>query len=427
MSMMKRGLHMNDRLFSDSIQYQAVLANLEKNNGQIKCAICGKILVSKAECHFDHILAYAKGGKSTLDNCQILCANCNLSKSDKELQDFMLEEKAKRFMSGELINIDAVSIPQQTQINDEGKMTKEKFDAIVGVFIKKNGTIKKVDFTRDRNGLPSITYVNKYYGSMNELKLAFGLKIDIVWNRENIWERLVEYSRTNPAFKQADLTKENGLPSLPCILSYYTEYKNFSEIKIALGLELNYELWTKERVVESCRKYLETHSKITLKDLRKENGLPTAKVIYNFYGTMQKFQEEIGSEVSKSQEFISKEELLNTAKTIINQKGSSFENRTAFLEVFPYSQAVIISRFGSFDAFAKVANIVVLNTKKAKYTKQEVDTIILSYLKSGNPIPSSAKQLSILNLPSSSTILRFYDDWKEPFVIFSKMISITSK
>ena len=417
---------MSDRLFSDSVQYQAVLTNLEKNNGQIKCAICGKVLVSKAECHFDHIFAYSKGGKSTLDNCQILCTDCNLSKSDKEMHEFMLEEKAKRFMSGMTLNPDAsATTPQVT--NDNGRMTKEKFDAIVGAFIKKHGNIKKVDFTRDKNGLPSISYVAKYYGSMNGLKLAFGLKIDVVWNRENIWSTLVEYSKTNPEFKQADLTKDNGLPSLPCILSYYPEYKNFSDIKIALGLELNYELWTKEKVIEACRRYLETHSKITLKDLRKENGLPTAKVIYNFYGTMQNFQEEIGSAVSKSQDFISKEELLSAAETIINQNGSTFENRAAFLEVFPYSQSVIISRFGSFDSFAKAANIIISNTKKAKYTKQEVDELILSYLKSGNSIPTSAKQLSALNLPSSSTILRFYDDWKEPFIIFSKMISITSK
>lgn len=417
---------MSDRLFSESVQYQAVLANLEKNNGQIKCAICEKILVSKSECHFDHIFAYSKGGKSTLDNCQILCTDCNLAKSDKELHDFMLEEKAKKFMSGVTLNSDTVSTPPQTNV-DDGKMTKEKFDAIVGAFVKKHNSIKKVDFTRDKNGLPSISYVTKYYGSMNELKSAFGLKIDIVWNRENIWSTLVEYSKYNPEFKQADLTKENGLPSLPCILSYYPEYKNFSDIKIALGLDLNYELWTKEKLINACRKYLETHTKITLKDLRKENGLPTSKVIYNFYGTMQKFQEEIGSEVSKCQDFISKEELLHTAKTIINQKGAIFENRTAFLEVFPYSLSVIISRFGSFDSFLEAANITISNTKKAKYTKQEVDNIILSYLKNGNSIPSSAKQLSAHNLPSSSTILRFYDDWKEPFIIFSKMISITSK
>ena len=417
---------MNDRFFSENIQYQAVLSNLEQNNGQLKCAFCGKNLTSKSECHFDHILAYAKGGRSTLDNCQILCMDCNLSKSDKEMHDFLLEEKAKRFMSGENIDRDLSPASKNSVITNE-KMSKEKFDTVVGEFIKKKGNIKKVDFTRDKNGLPSVAYVTRYYGSMNELKLAFGLKPDAVWNRDNIWDRLVEYSKTNPEFKQADLVKENELPSLPCILSYYPEYKNFSDIKIALGLGLNYELWTKEKVIGACNQYLKTHTKITQKDLKKENGLPTAKVIYNFFGTMKNFQEEIGSEVSKRQEFISSEEIMAAVKEIVCQYGSTFESRNAFLEVFPYSLSVILHRFGSFDSFIQLANIKLLNTKKAKYTKQEVDNIILAYLKDGNSIPTSAKQLSTLNLPSSSTILRFYDDWKEPFVVFSKMISFTSK
>lgn len=417
---------MNDRFFSENIQYQAVLSNLEQNNGQLKCAFCGKNLTSKSECHFDHILAYAKGGRSTLDNCQILCMDCNLSKSDKEMHDFLLEEKAKRFMSGENIDRDLSPASKNSVITNE-KMSKEKFDTVVGEFIKKKGNIKKVDFTRDKNGLPSVAYVTRYYGSMNELKLAFGLKPDVVWNRDNIWDRLVEYSKTNPEFKQADLVKENELPSLPCILSYYPEYKNFSDIKIALGLGLNYELWTKEKVIGACNQYLKTHTKITQKDLKKENGLPTAKVIYNFFGTMKNFQEEIGSEVSKRQEFISREEIMAAVKEIVCQYGSTFESRNAFLEVFPYSLSVILHRFSSFDSFIQLANIKLLNTKKAKYTKQEVDNIILAYLKDGNSIPTSAKQLSTMNLPSSSTILRFYDDWKEPFVVFSKMISFTSK
>ncbi len=417
---------MNDRFFSDSVQYQAVLLNLEKNNGQLKCAICGKGLVSKSECHFDHIFAYAKGGKSTLDNCQILCEDCNLSKSDKEMNDFILEEKAKRFMAGETITPDIYFTEQQSKIEDS-KMTKEKFDTIIGAFIKKHNNIKKIDFTRDKNCLPSVAYVTKYYGTINELRLAFGLEIDTVWNRENIWQRLLKYSEMNPEFKQTELKKENNLPSLPCILSYFPEYKNFNDIRIALGLNLNYELWTKERIVDACQKFLKTHSKITLKDLRKENGLPTSKVIYRIYGTMQNFQEEIGSEVSKINEYISKEELMRVTQELIQKNGSTFKDRALFFEVFPYSLSVIIHRYGSFDSFAREANITILNTKKAKYTKQEVDDLILSYLKSGNPIPASAKQLSSLNLPSYSTILRFYDDWKEPFVIFLKMINITSK
>ncbi len=416
---------MNDRLFSDSVQYQAVLSNLEKNGGQLKCAVCGKILMSKAECHFDHILAYAKGGKSTLENCQILCKECNLSKSDKEMHAFMLEEKAKRFMAGANIESDPAPSSPPTHM-DNSKMTKETFDAAVGAFIEKQGSIKKVDFTKEKNGLPSVMYVTKYYGSMKGLKSAFGLKTDVAWNRENIWQALQEYSKTNPRFKQADLTKENGLPSLPCILSHYPEHKSFSDIKTALGLDLNYKLWTKEEVIVVCRRFLETHNKITQKDLGRENGLPTTKVIHNFFGSMQNFQEAIGSEVSKCQTFISKEELMRAAQEIVLQEGSTFESRTAFLKVFPYSQSVIIHRYGSFESFLKSAEITIASTKKAKYTKQEVDESILLYLKSGKPIPSSAKQLSSLNLPSSSTILRFYDDWKEPFVIFQQMLTMTN-
>ena len=347
-------------------------------------------------------------------------------KSDKELHDFILEEKAKRFMSGDTIDVNVSPLPQQKTINDD-KMTKERFDAIVGDFIKKRGNIKKVDFTRDKNGLPSVTYVTKYYGTMNELKAAFGLDVDVAWNRENIWEKLTEYSKTNPEFKQSELKKENGLPSLPCILSYYPEYKNFSDIKTALGLTLNFEFWTKEKVLLASAEYLKTHKKITEKDLRKENGLPTSKVIYNFFGSMQNFQKEIGSEISKRQEFISKEEIIETTKRIIHKYGSSFESRSSFFDVFPYSQSVIINRYGSFNSFANAAGITIINEKKAKYTKQEVDDLILSYLKQGNPVPEAAKQLTELNLPSYSTILRFYDDWKEPFVLFLKMIKIANK
>ena len=417
---------MGDRDFSESIQFQAVLFNLEKNNGQLKCAICGKNLKSKSECHFDHILAYAKGGKSTLDNCQILCVECNLSKSDKELHDYILEEKAKRFMSGEIISPDSYPSIQPFSV-DSKLMTKEKFDMIVGDFIHKHGNIQKVDFTRDKNGLPSITFVKKYYGSINELKQAFGLKVDITWDREKIWARLVEYSESNPTFKQTDLTKKNGLPSMPCILSHYPEYKCFSDVKIALGLDLNTESWSKEKVMDACKEYLKTHNRITQKDLRKENGLPTSKIIYNYFGTMQNFQIEIGSKVSKTNEYISKEKLLTAAKELTKQKGSVFESRSSFLKDFPYSESVIINRYDSFNSFVKAANITITNNKKARYTKREVDESILSYLKRGNPIPSASKQLSSLGLPSSATILRFYDDWKEPFVLFLKMINITSK
>lgn len=43
------------------------------------CQACSKQL-QPAEAHFDHVHPYSRGGHSTVDNIQVLCAPCNLSK-----------------------------------------------------------------------------------------------------------------------------------------------------------------------------------------------------------------------------------------------------------------------------------------------------------------------------------------------------------
>jgi len=143
------------------------------------------VFIKFFRCHFDHIIAYSKGGKSVLENCQVLCSDCNLSKSDKELHDFLLEEKAKKFMADESI-FEKRDFSEEKVNEDNTKITKEKFDKLISDFISINGDIKKIDFTRERNGLPSITYVHKYYGNITNLKQSFGLRINREWNRESI-------------------------------------------------------------------------------------------------------------------------------------------------------------------------------------------------------------------------------------------------
>lgn len=47
-----------------------------------KCAICNQEFEFE-EMQGDHIIPWAKGGKTVPENCQMLCTDCNLKKSDK--------------------------------------------------------------------------------------------------------------------------------------------------------------------------------------------------------------------------------------------------------------------------------------------------------------------------------------------------------
>jgi hypothetical protein len=68
--------HLSIRSFSDSIKYKAY----HNQNGM--CAKCGEKFELK-EMEADHITPWSKGGKTELENCQMLCVKCNRRKSNK--------------------------------------------------------------------------------------------------------------------------------------------------------------------------------------------------------------------------------------------------------------------------------------------------------------------------------------------------------
>jgi len=86
----KRGLATWDYRFidnpvPDSIRYKVL------KEGKQRCALCG-ITAKDRMLDVDHIIPRSRGGKSTEDNLQVLCAKCNRSKGNKDDTDFRHDE-----------------------------------------------------------------------------------------------------------------------------------------------------------------------------------------------------------------------------------------------------------------------------------------------------------------------------------------------
>ena len=65
----------------DILKLKDVAYVIKKRQGH-KCAICNQEFEFE-EMQGDHIIPWAKGGKTVPENCQMLCTDCNLKKSDK--------------------------------------------------------------------------------------------------------------------------------------------------------------------------------------------------------------------------------------------------------------------------------------------------------------------------------------------------------
>jgi hypothetical protein len=69
--------HRTKREPSDRLKVQVLMRDGNK------CRICGaKCDGGIHKLHFDHIIPWAKGGETTLDNLQVLCSVCNAALGD---------------------------------------------------------------------------------------------------------------------------------------------------------------------------------------------------------------------------------------------------------------------------------------------------------------------------------------------------------
>lgn len=409
---------MKSEFFSKDTKIDVVKRNLQQNDDKICCESCSVELTSVSDCYFTHIIPLPKGGTSDADNCQILCRNCYSVKNEKETRDRLLEERARRFLFDEGADSKISRPSAPTPQSDD--MTKEQFDREIKRYLDKNGDIHKVDFSREINGLPSIHYMRKYYGDLSSMKKAFGIDdLSYSWNRETIKDALENYVAEHGKIRQDDLIKANRLPSLPCILSYYPEYANFTDVKRELCHLDVPEKWTVENAVQAGKEFVKKDGKITQVKLGIDNHLPSANVIYNLFGTLAAYQEAVGSEITTKNEYITYEEIEAAVDRYFNGGNRVVGSMREFFVSFPISRSSIQKRYRSLSDFCDDYGIIVLNKKKTKYTRQEVDDAIEAWVKAGNPTPRS-KDLTKCGLPSMSVILKHYENWKDPFDRFRR-------
>ena len=78
-------LHKNREINPDYEKYlrDKTFKKYTDEAGKYCCALCGFTDRSRASFHVDHIIAMNNGGKSVVENLQILCRSCNGEKSDK--------------------------------------------------------------------------------------------------------------------------------------------------------------------------------------------------------------------------------------------------------------------------------------------------------------------------------------------------------
>ena len=63
--------------------YQQKLAVFRRDQGTCRVRLkCDGVKVTWDDWHCDHRMPWSKGGKTTVDNAQVACTTCNLSKSN---------------------------------------------------------------------------------------------------------------------------------------------------------------------------------------------------------------------------------------------------------------------------------------------------------------------------------------------------------
>lgn len=397
------------REFSDSTKLKATMRNLRKY-GQLTCESCQKN-VKPEEMHYDHIVAWINGGRSILDNCQILCNECNEKKSDRPLEDFKIEQDAKDIVA----TSKSLSIKCEPVLNNKAKgiMPKEMAIKMIKDFYKVHKNINHKDFLLHNvsSSLPSIHWIRVYWGSVTKMKEQLNLNPRQYWTREKSLNALKKWIDEHRTINSGDLGSKNNLPSQTVVRKYFGSLSN-------LKRELNLEKKPSWQNIEDIEAAVEAYVKkkgireITTKELVFKNGLPSWPVIHREYGSMAEFEKR--NNLIVKQTSITKIDIEDRLRKKFGDNKRVLNNKRELFSTIKTTEDTIIRMYGDFDNFLREARIE-LDRRKYKWTKKEIEETTLKFIQeNGIKIPKKS-ELTRLGLPSAPTYSRYWPNYKIAF------------
>lgn len=167
----------------------------------------------------------------------------------------------------------------------EAKWTKPRVALVLKDFYRKQGFIRNFDLVTSRTGLPNRTTIKRYWPTvedcLKELRIPWK-SVPRTWTKDSVSAEIIRFSVRNGGIRVIDLGPKNGLPSQKVIYEFFGTWKKCLK-------ELKLEGWTNEAVLESIRIFNSSSGRLPKKtQFTSGYGLPSPDIVKKHFGSIGK-------------------------------------------------------------------------------------------------------------------------------------------
>lgn len=315
--------------------------------------------------------------------------------------------------------------------NNKKSYTKKELIQIIKDYYKKNKTVpRQIDFAKNPKLPDPTTIKRKFNLSWQEIlkKVNLNPRLNYLSSYNYTDEQLLqmfkkEYLRIKPRNYQELFRNRKNIPSL----NYYKKrFKcNYNGLLKKCGLSINLNSkFTKEFLIQQIKKlYKQLKRTPTISDLDKLQI--SRKTFDKYFTSWNSALLEAGIPIIYSHTSVihTNEELIEMYKQFSEKIGKGDQGASSLDldnsdEI--YNSNVFTIRFGSMSELKKLCGYPP-GKKVKKYSKEDIEKKLLDMAKKLKRKPTNQELKNDFNLPSTSTILRYYkttklnDVWKEIF------------